>query len=68
MAKHKHNKKVSTSKKEKCVLMPTMQDIGRINKLNLLPFNSYIKSFCTMTNNKIRLDTDSNLIQVVLYT
>ena len=53
MAKHKHNKKVSTSKKEKCVLMPTMQDIGRINKLNLLPFNSYIKSFCTMKNNII---------------
>ena len=43
MAKYKHNKKVSTSKKEKCVLMPTMQDIGRINKLNLLQFNLYIK-------------------------
>ena len=66
MAKHKHNKKVSTSKKKKCVIMPTMQDIGRINKLNLLPFNSYIKSFCTMTNNKIRLDIKKIMIWLKL--
>ena len=63
MAKHKHNKKVSTSKKEKCVIMPTMQDIGRITILNLLPFNLYIKIICTMK----KIGSDSILFQI-LYT